>query len=75
MEALMQASANGLAAPDEETCLGNRAFGGWIRSRLRCPTCWHTKASYEAFLDLSLPITEVTDTLEEARQHFSRATA
>ena len=71
-EDVLSASARGAANPDENTSVANRAFGGWMQSQVRCPNCWHTSSSHEPFLDLSLPITDATDTLDEClEQHMA----
>jgi len=48
-----------------------KVFGGLLVSRCTCTNCWESTFSYEGFLDLSLDITEATDTLEEMFQLFT----
>jgi len=51
----------------------SRLFCGLLVSTVQCTsrTCGESKFSFEAFLDLSLDITEATDTVEEALRLFT----
>lgn len=48
-----------------------RLFGGLLASRCSCPKCEASTYSFERFMDLSLEITDYTDTIEEALRLFT----
>mmetsp|Transcript_29905 Transcript_29905/g.68952 ORF Transcript_29905/g.68952 Transcript_29905/m.68952 type:complete len:661 (+) Transcript_29905:2-1984(+) len=61
------------ATTTELTAIPARAFGGVLISQCACPepACGYAAHGFEAFQDLSLEITEVTDTIEEMLQLFT----
>lgn len=62
-----------LAMAEEFTAIPSRVFGGVLVDQLRCTEagCGHATHRFEAFQDLSLEISEVTDTIEEMLQLFT----
>jgi len=61
------------ATATELTSIPSRVFGGVLVSQCACPdaSCGHAAHGFEVFQDLSLEITEMTDTIEEMLQLFT----
>lgn len=80
-EEQMREHSQGLAVPlsgalamsAELTAIPSRAFGGLLVSQSTCPEpqCGYSSHCFETFQDLSLEISEVTDTIEEMLQLFT----
>jgi len=62
-----------VAANADLTASPSRIFGGIVVSQSRCPNkeCGGCSNAFEAFMDLSLNITEATDTVEDALRFFT----
>jgi len=62
-----------VAANADLTASPSRIFGGLLVSRSRCPSkeCGGCSNAFETFMDLSLNITEATDSIEDALRFFT----
>ena len=50
----------------------HRIFGGRFRSRVTCMSCHANSDTYDDFLDLSLEVTQRTDSLKDCFNAFRR---
>jgi ubiquitin carboxyl-terminal hydrolase 36/42 len=55
----------------EESTAISQIFGGKIRSQITCHNCHEKINNFEAFLDLSLDLTQV-DTIERSLKNFTK---
>mmetsp|Transcript_12479 Transcript_12479/g.33541 ORF Transcript_12479/g.33541 Transcript_12479/m.33541 type:complete len:682 (-) Transcript_12479:76-2121(-) len=73
-EALRKERASAMPEPNAElTGTPSRLFRGLLVSSVQCTdrSCGESKFSFEAFLDLSLDITEAIDSVEDALKFFT----
>eukprot|EP00475_Leptophrys_vorax_P044966 TRINITY_DN9199_c0_g1_i4.p1 TRINITY_DN9199_c0_g1~~TRINITY_DN9199_c0_g1_i4.p1 ORF type:complete len:585 (+),score=114.01 TRINITY_DN9199_c0_g1_i4:235-1755(+) len=54
-----------------ETSFVSQLYGGYLQSELSCPSCGKSSSSFEHFEDLSLEISDVTDSLSDALETFT----
>jgi ubiquitin carboxyl-terminal hydrolase 36/42 len=62
----------GLSVPARiaETATIQSIFGGYFQSQVVCLSCVHQSVTYEPFLDVSLDMTEHTDSLDDCFELF-----
>ncbi|KAL9234685.1 hypothetical protein vseg_009524 [Gypsophila vaccaria] len=69
---LLEAEEKYSTSLTEETTLMGLAFGGYLRSKIKCTRCRGKSERQERMMDLTVEIEGDIETLEDALRHFTR---